>query len=93
MLAAPQLDVQHAAAGDPEIAVQGAFELRIQLLDGDRGEKAEAAQVHGEQREIVAHVPSDARAAESSVPSPPSTTSSCDCAATWSRERASARPA
>ena len=48
LLASPQFDVEHAAASDPEIAMQGAFELRIKLFDFDRGEKAETAQVHGE---------------------------------------------
>ena len=55
-LASPQFDVQHAPAGDPKIAMKGAFELRIELFDCDRGEEAETAEVHGEQREIVSSI-------------------------------------
>ena len=54
LLAAPQFAVQHAAAADAEIAVQRAFELRIKLVDCDRGQKSEAAQIHGEQRNVAA---------------------------------------
>ena len=42
-------------------AMKGAFKLRIHFLDLDRGKKAQAAQVHGEQREVAPPIGSQGR--------------------------------
>ena len=45
---------QQLALGDAMLAAQGALEFGIQLVDRDRGEKAEAAEIHREQRNLAA---------------------------------------
>src|SRR5271167_1902639 len=45
-----------------KIAIESAFELRINLIDGDGGEKAEASQIDGEEWNIAA--PDGARSRE-----------------------------
>ena len=56
LAAAHHLGVQQLALGDAVLAAQGALQFGIQLVDGDGGEKAEAAEVHREQRDLA---PSD----------------------------------
>ena len=46
--AAPEFAVQHPAALDAEIAMQGLFELGINFFNRDGGEESEAAEIHGE---------------------------------------------
>jgi hypothetical protein len=82
--------VQQLAPADAMLAAKGALQLGIQLVDGDGGEKAEAAQVDGEQRDLRLPM---ARAAESSVPSPPSTITRSQPSGTSSRGCPSSRAA
>ena len=45
---------QHAAGGDPLFAAQGTLEFGVDFIDGECGEKTQAAQIHREDGNIAA---------------------------------------
>ena len=44
---------QQLALGDAVLAAEGALQLGVQLVDGDGGQEAQAAEVHGEERGLA----------------------------------------
>ena len=54
LVAALDFGVQEAAFGDAMLAAEGAFQFGKELVDGDGGEEAEAAEVDGEERDFAA---------------------------------------
>jgi hypothetical protein len=62
--AAPQFTVKHAAACDLMVATQNVFQLVVNVLHFDGGEKTEATQVGGKQRRLATGSHSRAGGAE-----------------------------
>ena len=50
---AHHLGAQHAPLGDAMFAAEGALQFRVNIVDGDGGEKSQAAQIDGKQRDLA----------------------------------------
>src|SRR5262249_55535519 len=50
----PEFAMEHMAALDGEAAGEHAFQLRVDRLDGNGREETQAAEIHGEERDVAA---------------------------------------